>query len=130
MSRSIEKRFLQITIAIGSIVPIGGGLLGIAEGTSMLGHGGNSDLDSHVRYLSGLLLGIGVAFLSLIPDIEMQSAKITLLCSIVVVGGLARFYGIALDGAPSPTMASALIMELGVVPIVWLWQQRLTRLLS
>lgn len=129
MSPFVEKRALQVTIALGSIVPIGGGLLGIIDGASMLGRDANPDLDSHVRYLSGLLLGIGIAFVSLIPDLEMQSAKTTLLCSIVVVGGLARLYGITLDGAPSSTMASALIMELGVVPIVWLWQQRLTRVL-
>lgn len=129
MSPSVEKCFLQMTIAIGSAVPIGGGLLGIAEGASMLGHGGNPDLDSHVRYLSGLLLGIGLAFLSLIPDIEMQSSKITLLCSIVIIGGLARLYGIVLAGVPSSTMASALLMELGVVPVIWVWQQRLARLL-
>ena len=84
-------------------------MLGVIDGAGMLGRGGNPDLDSHVRYLSGLLPGIGIAFLSLIPDTEMQSAKITLLCSIVVVGGLARFYGIRSMG-PSPRCVS-LIMD-------------------
>ena len=130
MSPSVEKRFLQVTIALGSIVPIGGGLLGILEGADMLGRAGNPDLASHVRYLSGLLLAIGIAFLSLIPDIEMQSTKATLLCSIVITGGLARLYGVVLDGLPSPTMTSALVMELGVVPFIWMWRRRLARLLA
>ena len=124
MNRPLELRLLQTSIAIGCLVPISGGLMGISQGAGMLGHGGDVTLDSHARYLSGLLLGVGLGFLSAIPGIEKQTARVTLLSAIVVVGGLARFYSVLADGWPQPTMVFALAMELGVTPMLWLWQRR------
>ena len=45
---------------------------------------------THLGYLSGLLLGIGLGFWSLVPGIERQGRAFSLLAAIVVVGGLAR----------------------------------------
>lgn len=120
----MEKRLLQAAVAVACIVPISAGLWGVIGGAGMLGHGGDVTLDSHVRYLSGLLLGIGVAFLSLVPRIENQGPSAALLSAIVVVGGLCRLYGVCVDGWPGPVMSGALLMELGVVPVLYLWQSR------
>lgn len=125
MSRAIEKRMLQLTVAMACIVPVSGGAWGVLQGAGMLGHGGDVTLDSHVRYLSGLLLGIGLAFLSLIPNIEKRGQSAAILSAIVVAGGLGRLYGVLADGWPAPTMAGALAMELGVVPLLYLWQRRI-----
>lgn len=94
----------------------------------MTGHAGDVTLDSHVRYLSGLLFGIGLTFAASISNIEMHSARIALLSSIIIVGGLARLYGVAVDGLPDVLMRFALIMELAVVPLLWLWQRRVAKL--
>jgi len=56
--------------------------------------------DSHFRYLSGLLLGIGLGFWSTIPRIEANGDRFRLLSFIVVAGGLARFTSLALIGLP------------------------------
>ncbi len=125
MSRAIEKRMLQLAVAIACIVPVSGGAWGVLQGAGMLGHGGDVTLDSHVRYLSGLLLGIGLAFLSLIPNIEKRGQSAAILSAIVVAGGLGRLYGVLADGWPAPTMAGALAMELGIVPMLYLWQRRI-----
>ena len=69
-------------------------------------------------------MALGLGFLSLIPDIERQGARASLLTAIVVTGGLARLYGVLADGWPRTTMSLALLMELGVVPLLWLWQRR------
>jgi Domain of unknown function (DUF4345) len=146
MDKHTEKRFLQAAVALGCVVPLAAGLLGVVHGASMLAHvgevgggvaagvggevAGNITLDSHVRYLSGLLFAIGLGFLSCIPDIERQGARATLLSAIVVTGGLARLYGVIIDGWPAPPMVFALAMELAVVPLLWLWQRRVARLLS
>ena len=45
---------------------------------------------THAAYLSGLLLGIGLGFWSLIPRIETEGRIFTLLTGIVMLGGLAR----------------------------------------
>jgi Domain of unknown function (DUF4345) len=119
-----EKRLLQAAVALGCLVPLTGGLLGVLYGAGMAGGVANVNVDSHARYLSGLLLGIGLGFLSIIPQIEKHGVRASLLSAIVVLGGLARLYGVLVDGWPARPMVFALIMELGVVPLLWLWQRR------
>ncbi len=119
-----ERRLLQVAIGLGCLVPLTGGLLGMLQGAGMLGHAADVTLDSHMRYLSGLLFGIGLGFVSIIPNIEKHRARATLLSGIVVAGGLGRLYGVLADGWPSLPMQLALVMELGVVPLLWLWQRR------
>ncbi len=125
MSKHVERRTLQVTIGVACLVPISAGLLGIMQGASMTGHSSDVSLDSHVRYLSGLLLGIGVGFASTIPAIERRSDRFAILTTLVMIGGLARLYGVLTFGWPANAMVYALIMELGVAPLLWYWQRRI-----
>jgi hypothetical protein len=123
------KRTLQIAVALGSLVPIGAGAAGALLGPRMLGAAAvaSGDLDSHFRYLSGLLLAIGLGYASTIPRIETHEAQFRLLTCIVVVGGLGRLVSVLSIGFTSPTMAAALAMELLVAPGLALWQHRVAR---
>jgi hypothetical protein len=123
---SFEKKLLQATIALASVVPLTAGLSGIIKGAAFLGSG-NSDIDSHLRYLSGLLLAIGLGFISVIPNIELQGTRVRLLTFIVVIGGLARLLGFLLAGLPGPSMQAALGMELLVTPLICAWQYRIAK---
>ncbi len=80
---------------------------------------------SHAAYLSGLLLGIGLGFWSLVPAIERQTRAFTLLTAIVVVGGLARLVLALRLGVWTGGVAFPLVMELLVTPALCLWQRRL-----
>ncbi len=76
----VGSRALQCAVAIAGLVPIGAGLAGILLGPEMAQDGmlwsaATISLDSHFRYLSGLLLGIGVGFWSLIPGISRNGAR-------------------------------------------------------
>ena len=122
MDRYIEKRLLQIAMAVACLVPILGGGAGVLRGAGMLG-GAGIDLDSHFRYLSGLLLGIGLAFAATIPWVERKTSFVRLLTFVVVIGGLARAAGF-FQAVPSPTMMAALVMEIVVTPGLCLWQGR------
>ena len=123
-----ERRLLQIAIAAGSLVPLLAGGLGILSGAAMTGlDPAPIDLDSHVRYLSGLLLAIGLAFVASIPAVERHGRRIRLLTAIVFAGGLARLYGVLLDAAPGAPMLFGLAMELMVTPALCLWQARIAR---
>jgi Domain of unknown function (DUF4345) len=124
-----EKRSLQIAVALASLVPIGAGAAGVLAGPHMLPSVGipSGDLDSHFRYLSGLLLGIGCAFASIVPRIETHGSRFRLLTGIVVLGGLGRLLSALSIGLPSPPMAAALVMELVVTPALALWQLRVAR---
>ena len=126
---TFEKHALQVAVTIACLVPIGAGGAGVLLGPRMLGSGivAATDLDSHFRYLSGLLLAIGLGYASTIPRIEIHGDRFRLLTCIVVVGGVGRLLSLLAIGAPSPVMLAALAMELLVTPGLALWQHRIAR---
>jgi hypothetical protein len=121
-----EKRVLQAVVTVAAIVPVAAGLDGALRGVAMVGGGGTS-LDSHFSYLSGLLLGLGLLFWSVVPHIERRTALVRALTLMVVVGGLARACSLYRVGPPGTAMRLALVMELGVTPALCLWQGRVAR---
>ena len=127
MKPSLEKRLLQIAVAVAGLIPVFAGGAGLLLGAGMLDLWGGVDLDSHFRYLSGLLLGIGLCYWTTIPAIEREGGRFGLLTVIVVVGGLARAVGMLRNGAPGPVMSAALGVELVVTPALLLWQTRLAK---
>ena len=123
----LERRLLQLAVALGCVVPLLAGGSGVLEGPEFL-HGVASpaaaELDSHFRYLSGLLLAIGIAFASCIPGIERKTGRFRLLALLVFVGGLGRLLGLASSGLPGPGHEFGRAMELVAVPLLVLWQAR------
>lgn len=131
LSASAERRLLQAVVAIGCLIPIAAGGVGIVRGATFLKgvHGPlPADLESHFRYLSGLLLGIGIGFAACIPAIERRGPIFRTLGLIVVVGGLGRLSSLLREGPPSTGHALGLAMELGAMPLLLLWQARVARL--
>ena len=124
----MEKRWLQIAVAVAGLVPVSAGLAGALLGPLLLNQVGDSALDSHFRYLSGLLLGIGLAFWTTIPNIERQGQRFAILTVIVVTGGFCRAIGMLVIGPPGPVMSLALIMEVVVTPLLYLWRERVGRI--
>jgi hypothetical protein len=121
-----ELLALQCAVAVAGLVPVGAGLAGVLAGPAMLDGLARPDaLDSHFRYLSGLLLGIGLVFWCLIPRIASNGRAFRLLTLVVVVGGLGRLTGMIAVGLPPVSMQLALVMELVVTPLLCLWQWRL-----
>lgn len=125
-----ERRILQRTVAVVAVVPVLAGLYGVLFGIDGIGGGTpvNISADSHFRYLSGLLTGIGILFFTCVPGIEDKSRLFRFLTLVVVLGGLARLLGLSLTGVPSLTMLAALALELVVTPLLCLWQLRVARL--
>ena len=120
-----ELRSLQIAVAIAGLVPVSAGLSGALGGLAFMGTDTASiPVDSHFRYLSGLLLGIGIAFWCMIPTLASSTGPARLLTFIVFIGGLARLYGWMLHGDTSAVVIFALVMELIVTPGLCLWQAR------
>ncbi|HEV2558305.1 MAG TPA: DUF4345 domain-containing protein [Microvirga sp.] len=119
-----EKRLLQQAVALAAILPISAGLYGVLFGQALTNEAVSVSGDSHFRYLSGLLLAIGLGFWSTLPGIEDKAGRFRLLTAIVVLGGLGRLLGLALTGVPSIFMMGGLIMELAVTPVLCLWQTR------
>ena len=84
--------------------------------------------DSHFRYLSGLLFGIGILFWQAIPAIETKTAQVRLLCVPIVIGGCARLAAALFVAVPPLGMLFAIGMELLVTPGLCLWQARIARI--
>jgi len=123
-----ERRLLQAAIALACLVPLTAGSLGVLrEVTYIRGAVVTADLDSHFRYLSGIFLMMGMAFVSTIPAIETKGPRFRLLGAMVIAGGLSRALSWAMVGAPAGGHRFGLAMELGVVPLLMLWQARVAR---
>jgi hypothetical protein len=123
-----ERRALQIVVAVASLIPICAGAAGVLLGPAMVDAAGAPiAADSHYRYLSGLLLGIGLAFATAIPRIETRTSRVRLLTAIVVAGGLGRLLSLVLRGYPDKPMLLGLAMELVVTPALAVWQARVAR---
>ena len=118
---------MQAVVALMCIVPFGASLTGILLGAAWLQPAPATDLDSHFRYLSGLFLGMGIAFASSVPGIERKTARFRLLGMMVVLGGLARLWSLVTLGPPSTGHAVGLCIELIVVPLLLAWQARVAR---
>jgi hypothetical protein len=122
----MEKRLLQIAVALAGLAPLTAGALGLLD-PGRLGLYGSLSSVTHAAFLSGLLLGIGLAYWSLIPDIEKQSPAFSLLTAIVLLGGLARLWMALRLGAFAPSITGPLALELVVAPLLWVWQQQISK---
>jgi Domain of unknown function (DUF4345) len=121
---------LQLAVGVLSLIPMGAGLAGAAFGLRAFDHASllGTNADNLGRYLSGLLLGIGLAFLTTLPRIESEGVRFRLLTTIVFIGGIARLAGLTLAGLPTKAIMVGLVMELVVTPALALWRERVERL--
>lgn len=117
-----QRNFLQACVGLAAMVPVTGGLSG-----AILSSGGPGAWSgNHHRYLSGLLLAIGIGFWSTIPGIERHASRFRLLTGLVVIGGLCRLLGVALGDPLTPGVAAALAMELMATPLLCFWQAQIS----
>lgn len=131
MSPVLEKRLLQIVVALACLVPLIAGSAGVLRGAAWLQHGPvATDLDSHFRYMSGIFLGVGIAFVTCVPAVETKGARLRMLAGFVVLGGLSRLFSVAQLGWPGTGHQFGLVMELFVTPCLVLWQAGLVRRLG
>jgi len=125
-----ERRILQLVVALACVVPLVTGGMSIVQGPGWLkGVGAHPpvDLDSHFRYVSGIFFALGLAFASCIPRLDAMGPRFRLLGLMVVAGGLARLVSLIALGPPSQGHLLGLGMELGVVPLLMLWQAGMAR---
>lgn len=127
MTPRIEKRLLQVVIAVACLLPLIVGAESIVRGPAAVGpvDAVPADLDSHFRYLSGIFFALGLAFVSCIPAIEARGPRFRLLGALVIAGGCARLVSLLAVGPPSTGHLAGLVVELGLVPLLLVWQASL-----
>ncbi len=119
-----ERKLLQQTVAIVATVPVATGLYGVLFGQALTGDAVSISAESHFRFMSGLLLGVGLCFWSTLRGIEAKTDRFRFLTLLVAIGGLGRLIGLGLTGLPSLFMVGGLVLELIVTPVLCLWQTR------
>lgn len=102
---------LRATIWLASLIPVSAGLAGAL--------GLLPEATSHARYLSGLLLGIGLGLAWAAFDLPRRAWLFDAFVPLVILGGLARLLGLLADGPPPWPHLPALGMELLVTPLLW-----------
>ncbi len=132
MTPIAEKRLLQAVLASVLILPFTAAIAGVTGGPAFLGRPPlvPVDLDSHFRYVSGIFLAMLIGYASCIPAIEHRTGRLRLLAALTMTGGLARLTSLIAVGVPSFGHQIGLGIELGVVPLMLLWQARVTRRLA
>jgi Domain of unknown function (DUF4345) len=126
-----ERCLLQSAVAILGLVPVLAGAVGVVWGLGAFDAHFHPSVsgDSHLRYLSGLILAIGLGFWSTVPRIQVQGPRFRLLTCLVLIGGIARFYALARYGTPGIAMLMALLMEIVVTPGLAIWRERVQQIL-
>lgn len=122
-----ERRLLQLCVFLAAGVPVVAGTAGVIQGSHLFRVDADTAADSHIRYFSGLLLGIGLAFWWAIPTIEKRTVMVRALTFVVVCGGLSRLAAVIFVAVPNRWTLLALANEIVVAPLVCLWQARIAR---
>ena len=129
MSPTAEKRLLQAAMAVTLALPLFAAISGVVRGPAFLDHFNllTNDLDSHFRYLNGIFLALLCWYAACIPHIERTGPWLRILSTLVVTGGAMRALSWITVGPPSLGHKIGLVIELGIVPLVVLWQKRVAR---
>jgi hypothetical protein len=123
-----ERTVFRLAVFVLAFVPVSAGLAGTLLGAGLPGLEAAAEavnLDSHIRYLSGLLLGIGLGFWNTVMRPAIRLDRFRLLAVIVIAGGAARLLSLLLAGWPDAPHVAALAMELVVTPALLAWSMRL-----
>lgn len=77
--------------------------------------------DSHVRFLGGLWLGVGLFFIVAATDLARHRGTLSILLALVFLGGLARLTQMHLETTLGPNVLGSFLAELVGMPILFFW---------
>ncbi|MEN9518512.1 MAG: hypothetical protein RLZZ381_1100 [Cyanobacteriota bacterium] len=132
----MNKRVLQTVLAILGLIPILTGGLDFFLGARSLHVVGSlmpldavNDvvLDSQIRFLAAIWLGVGIILYWVIPSIDRQTTLFRLLMGGIFLGGIGRMSSAILVGIPPVQFLAVIVLELVGVPILILWQSTLSK---
>ena len=133
-----ETAFRTVVLAVGLVIVWTGINVGLG-GITTLGLQGSSDFiaitnpeafaaqDSHVRFLGGLWLGVGLVFALAAFRLRALKPALQVLLALIVVGGLARFSALRPDVLFEPQIVGSFLAEIALMPLLLLWSTRLAR---
>lgn len=124
---ALERRLLQIALAIVGLVAILFGVTGVFFGTSLSGVTLGVTMEGYVRFIKGVLIAAGLIYWSAIPRVETRGERIGVVSFLLVFGAAGRLLAVVGHGFPTVGLMVSLIGELVVVPLLWLWLRSYVR---
>jgi Domain of unknown function (DUF4345) len=127
----MNKKVLQIVLGILGLIPILTGALDLMLGASALNIFGaavspdvlnNVVIDSQIRFLGAIWLGVGIVLYWALPAIEKQTTLFRLLIGSIFLGGIGRSISAFSVGTPPNHLIAATVIELIGMPLIILWQ--------
>jgi hypothetical protein len=129
LNSKMNKRLLQILTAILGAVPVLTGMIGLFGLSDPIYASANLPanalLDSNLRFLSGVWLGLGLTVFWLIPRIETQTVLFRVLWGMIFLGGIGRLLSMLFLGWPPIPFIAFTVLEIVGAPIFVAWQARL-----
>lgn len=129
------KAFRTILIIL-AIVPIATGLLDRllgAKAINLLGPAlsvdslSNPTLNSQIRFFGVIWFGFGAALLLVASNVVQHITLFRLVAVFIFLSGFGRLASLIQFGMPAPPLLGATIVELVLVPMLYLWHVRLVR---
>lgn len=123
-----SRRALQRVLGVLGALPMVSAVTEIVRGPQGVPGGSPAvvpTVDSSLRYASVFKFAVGPVIWSQLGRVE-QSRALTFALATIVVGGLARIRSWQQSGRPHPVSVIAIALETVGVPILLVWQQRLS----
>ncbi len=122
----MKKLPLQIATAILGAIPVATGIIGlfgihdpIYASAALPEH---ALLDSNLRFLSGIWLGLGLAVYWMLPNIAKHTTLFRALWGMIFIGGLGRLLSMFAVGWPPAPFIGFTVLEIVGAPLFVAWQ--------
>lgn len=126
-----SRRALQTVSALMGAVPVITGivqLMGIHDPLyASLNLPADATLDSNLRFLAGVWLGLGLANWWLVPRITQQTALFRALWLMIFLGGMGRLLSMVQVGLPLTPFIAFTALEVLGAPLFVYWQHRVVQ---
>jgi hypothetical protein len=126
----MNKRTLQVATGIVAVVSVVTGTIGMSGISAPIYASANLPtyplLDSNLRFLTGIWLGLGLALFWLIPSIERQGTSYRILWGMIFLGGIGRLLSLLFVGKPPVMFVGFALFEVFGAPVFIYWQYRVS----
>lgn len=125
----MSRRLLQVVNGLMGLATVGLGATQMLLGVSSPIYTdarlpASPTLDSNLRFLGGMGLGLGLVLLWLLPSIDRRTGLFRAVWICAFLGGIGRLMSWLVVGTPSAQLAVFAVLEVVGAPALIYWQHR------
>jgi hypothetical protein len=126
-----SRRLFQIVLGISALAPLLTGILGMLGIANPIYRAIKSPdhvlLDSNLRFLNGISVGVGLSVYFIIPKIEQKTTALRIICGVIFMGGIGRLFSIYNFGWPPFPFNFFIPFEILLPTIFVFWQSQISK---